>query len=104
VALIAIIEGVRVTVYPNDHPPPHFHARIAEHEALVSIATGEVLEGSLPRPKLAAIKAWYVAHQDEIAYLWTEVQAMRPVEGSTDEILQDRSGNDPALSGCEAHL
>jgi hypothetical protein len=74
VALIAIVEGVRLTVYPRDHPPPHFHARIAEHEALISVATGELLEGSLPRAKLVAVKRWYMAHQDEIAYLWREVQ------------------------------
>ncbi len=76
-ALIAIVEGVRLTVYPRDHPPPHFHARIAEHEALISVATGEVIEGSLPKPKLAAVMRWYVAHQDEIAYLWREVHDRR---------------------------
>jgi len=74
VALIAVVDGVRLTVYPGDHPPPHFHARIAEHEALISVATGEVIEGSLPRAKLAAIRKWYIAHQDEIAYLWRVVQ------------------------------
>jgi hypothetical protein len=47
---------------------------------LISIATGDVLEGSLPKPKLAAVVAWYMAHQDEIAYLWREVQQQRPIK------------------------
>jgi len=57
-ALFAVVGGVRLTIYPEDPPPPHFHARIAEHEVLISVATGEVLEGSLPRSKLHAVEAW----------------------------------------------
>jgi hypothetical protein len=78
-AVIAIFEGVKITIYPQDHAPPHFHARFAEYEALFSIATGVVVEGSLPRSKLHAVATWYVAHRDEIAYLWREVQANLPI-------------------------
>jgi hypothetical protein len=79
VALLAIVDGVRITVYPNDHPPPHVHTVIAEHEATLSVATAELLEGSLPRPKLEAIKRWHMAHRDEIAYLWQQVQDKKSV-------------------------
>ena len=78
-AVIAIVEGIRITIYPQDHAPPHFHARIAEYEAMFSIATGDIIEGSLPRSELHVLAAWYVAHKDEIAYLWREVQANRPI-------------------------
>ena len=78
-ALIAIIDGIRITAYPNDHPPPHFHAKIAEYEALFSVATGEVLEGSLPRPKMEAVMSWYMAHRDEIAYVWRQIDSMRSI-------------------------
>ena len=37
----------------QDHPPPHFHALYAEHEALIDIRTLEVIEGDLPRRALA---------------------------------------------------
>ena len=66
-------------IYPNDHPPPHFHAKFAEFEALLSVATGEVLEGSLPRSKMNVVMDWYMAHQNEIAYLWREVEMMRSI-------------------------
>ena len=42
--------GIAVYVYYEDHPPPHLHARYGEHKAKVSLASGEVIEGSLPRP------------------------------------------------------
>jgi hypothetical protein len=52
---IAIVEGVRITIYLNDHLPPHLHAFFAGQEAKLSIVTGKVLSGTLPRAKLKAI-------------------------------------------------
>jgi hypothetical protein len=46
---IALVSGVRIIIYPKDHLPPHLHAILAEHEAMISIVTGDLLEGSLPR-------------------------------------------------------
>ena len=40
--------GIAIRMFVVDHPPPHFHAAYGEHEATVSIETGEVLEGRLP--------------------------------------------------------
>ncbi|MCJ2010707.1 DUF4160 domain-containing protein [Methylobacterium sp. J-092] len=52
---IAIIEGVRITIYLEDHLPPHLHAIFSAQEAQISIATGLVLNGSLPCAKLKAV-------------------------------------------------
>ena len=46
---IAWFYGIAIRMYVRDHPPPHFHAVYGEHEANVSIETGEVIEGALPR-------------------------------------------------------
>ena len=53
---IAIVAGVRIIIYPKDYLPPHLHVKFAEHEAMISIVTGEVLEGSLPRAKMKAVQ------------------------------------------------
>ena len=45
------IEGVKIVLYFGDHNPPHFHATIAEYDALIEIKTLEVLEGDLPKKK-----------------------------------------------------
>jgi hypothetical protein len=34
-------------VHNNDHPPPHFHARLAEHRALIDIETLTLEQGYL---------------------------------------------------------
>lgn len=37
--------GIRITMYKDDHNPPHFHADIAEYQASYRISTLERLEG-----------------------------------------------------------
>ncbi len=33
VPVVAIVDGVKIEFYPDEHPPPHFHARYAEFVA-----------------------------------------------------------------------
>jgi hypothetical protein len=64
---IAVVAGVRIIIYPKDHLPPHLHAILAEHEAMISIVTGDLLEGSLPRDEAPAVQKWLAAHREEVA-------------------------------------
>ncbi len=82
---IAIVLGVRIIIYPKDHLPPHLHAKFAEHEAMISIMTGDVLEGSLPRAKLRAVQDWLAKHRDQVAYIWREIREMRYQGGMIDK-------------------
>jgi len=36
--------GILIYMYYRDHPPPHFHALYGDHEALIDILTGELLQ------------------------------------------------------------
>ncbi|WP_334298336.1 DUF4160 domain-containing protein [Blautia faecis] len=45
---ISLFYGIRVTMYYNDHMPPHFHAEYNGHIALVDINNIQVIKGSLP--------------------------------------------------------
>jgi hypothetical protein len=82
---IALVAGVRIIIYPKDHLPPHLHAILAEHEAMISIVTGDLLEGSLPRAKLRTVQRWLAAHREEIAFVWQEVRALRYQGGMIEE-------------------
>ena len=82
---IALVAGVRIIIYPKDHLPPHLHAILAEHEAMISIVTGDLLEGSLPRAKLRAVQKWLAAHREEVAYVWQEIRALRYQGGMIEE-------------------
>jgi hypothetical protein len=41
--------GIVVSMYWNDHQPPHFHARYADSEVVIRLETLEVEAGHLPR-------------------------------------------------------
>ena len=71
---VAIIDGMRVIFYWNDHPPPHFHVESAEHKAQVSIETLELIEGSLPPAKLAALERWASGRQKELQECWDKAR------------------------------
>lgn len=40
--------GIIISMYFNDHNPPHFHARYGDLEILIAIEDFRVLEGFLP--------------------------------------------------------
>jgi hypothetical protein len=37
--VVAIVDGMLILLFFNDHDPPHFHVEYGEHRARVSIAT-----------------------------------------------------------------
>ncbi len=41
----------------KQHHRPHIHVKYQEHEVVVSIPEGEVLEGSIPPPKMKLLQA-----------------------------------------------
>ena len=52
--VISMFYGLIVAMYYLDtkqHNYPHIHVKYAEHEAVVRIPNGEVIEGGLPAAK-----------------------------------------------------
>jgi Domain of unknown function (DUF4160) len=80
VPTIAWFYGIAIRMYFRDHPPPHFEAVYGEHEASISIETGEVIEGRLPRTAARLVKLWALAHQAELKANWDRARANIPLE------------------------
>ncbi len=70
--------GILIRMYWDDHPPPHFHAIYGEHEAQYSIATLDVIHGSLPRRAHAMVVEWASLHRDELMKNWERCQVPAP--------------------------
>jgi Domain of unknown function (DUF4160) len=62
--------GITITMYFDDHGPPHFHVRAAGRGAKVQIDTLEVLDSDLPRRELRLVLAWAEMHSAELAENW----------------------------------
>lgn len=74
--------GIVITMYALDHPPPHFHARYAEHQAMISIADCRVIVGEMPARVLRLIRDWVGLHMAELHEDWELAQAgeeVRPI-------------------------
>jgi hypothetical protein len=66
--------GIIIAMYYSDHAPPHFHARYAEHEALIDLNTLDVLQGQVPRRALALTLEWAALHRDELRMNWEKAR------------------------------
>lgn len=62
----------KITIYRDDHNPPHFHILSADEEAQVSIETLELLRGSIRRKTLRAALVWARDNQDVLRAQWNE--------------------------------
>ena len=76
---IALFFGIRVSMYYNDHTPPHFHAAYNGQQALIDIVNGRVLKGALPGRQLKLVLAWAVIHQDELMQNWELAKSQEPL-------------------------
>ena len=63
--------GIVITMYFNDHNPPHFHVRYENFRALVGIDPLELREGELPPRVLGLVIEWAEIHQTELRGNWT---------------------------------
>lgn len=67
---ISVFYGIVIAMLWNDHDPPHFHAIYGEHDAQVSIWSGTILGGSLPRRAERLVKEWTQLHRAELFDNW----------------------------------
>lgn len=68
--IISMFRGIKVTMYWNDHMPPHFHASYGSDNVLISISDLEVIEGSFPSKQLKMLLGWAALRQDQLLDNW----------------------------------
>jgi len=72
-AVISMFFGIIISMYYLDnrrHKSPHIHVKYQEHEAVIMIPDGNVLEGNLPSSKMKLIQAWIEIHREELMADW----------------------------------
>ena len=71
--------GIIISMYYNDHMPPHFHAIYADFEVKIAIETLSMLEGELPRRALAMVLEWATLHRSELQSNWERAREGEPL-------------------------
>ncbi len=67
--------GIVITMYFNDHNPPHFHVRYEDFRAIVGIDPLELREGEVPPRVFGLVMEWAELHQVELRENWTTLAA-----------------------------
>jgi Domain of unknown function (DUF4160) len=67
---LAIIDGISILMWPNDHNPPHFHVRFAGKTGKFDIATGVMIKGTLNRKTVKKVRTWTIANQAMLLQAW----------------------------------
>ena len=76
--------GIVITMYYDDHPPPHFHARYGGDQILVEIENGRVLAGRFSPRLTGLVQEWLVLHRDELRANWRRArneEALERIDG-----------------------
>ncbi|KXB09224.1 hypothetical protein AKJ60_00655 [candidate division MSBL1 archaeon SCGC-AAA385M11] len=78
---IARFLGIIISMYFDEHEPPHFHVRYNEYRAAVSIRELNVIAGFLPAKVRGIVQEWAELHQKELLDMWTtkEFHKIKPL-------------------------
>jgi len=52
---ISLFYGIAIRMFVKEHNPPHFHAVYGEYEGQIDIATGQLINGRLPKAALRLV-------------------------------------------------
>jgi hypothetical protein len=64
--------GIVISMYFDEHNPPHFHVRYNEYRAVFDIRNFNLLDGHLPARVRGLIEEWAEQHQQELLLMWEE--------------------------------
>jgi hypothetical protein len=71
--VISMFYGLIVSLYYFDnkqHHLPHIHVSYSGMEAVFSIETGELIDGSLPKSKMKLVEAWIELRREDLMADW----------------------------------
>lgn len=66
--------GMVITMYWNEHNPPHFHVEYGDEEGVIDIKQLKMTNGNLSRRALNMVIDWTELHQKELLDDWEMCQ------------------------------
>lgn len=62
--------GIIISMYFDEHNPPHFHVQYNEYRASMEIKNLNITVGSLPAKVRGLVEEWAELHRDELLNMW----------------------------------
>ncbi len=78
VPTLSFFYGIKIQMYWDEHPPPHFQATKGGRLVVILIETLEVREGGLAPTDMALVLQWAKLHQSELKEAWELCTQLKP--------------------------
>lgn len=72
--LITRIGNIKLEVFPNEHPPPHFHIKSPDMNATFEIVSGKLLTGQVDSQIRKKVEYFHTTHKRTIIDVWNKLR------------------------------
>jgi hypothetical protein len=79
--LVTRLDGLKIEIYPNEHPPPHFHVNSPNVSASFSIENCEKLEGEISSSDKNKVRYWHQFAKPILIEAWNSTRPTNCVVG-----------------------
>ncbi|MFH1076042.1 MAG: DUF4160 domain-containing protein [Pseudomonadota bacterium] len=62
--------GIVISMYFDEHNPPHFHVQYNDYRASMDINNLNIIAGSLPARVRGLVEEWAELHRNELLSMW----------------------------------
>jgi hypothetical protein len=62
--------GIIITMYFDEHNPPHFHINYNEYRASMDLHNFNIIAGAIPAKVRGLVQEWAELHQTELLTMW----------------------------------
>jgi hypothetical protein len=78
--------NLKFEIYPNEHPPPHFHVKSPELNVSISILDCRIIKGQLSKSDLKKMQYFYRLNRKKLIGTWN---LLRPTDCSVGLIIEE---------------
>lgn len=79
--LVDRVDSLKIEIYSNEHPPPHFHVKSSTINASFSIDDCSLLKGDVTRKERKIIEFWHLKSKPLLIDIWNSTRPDECVVG-----------------------
>lgn len=79
--LVERLNGLKIEIYPDEHPPPHFHVNSPEVSVSFAIEDCRQLKGTISAQAAQKVKYWHRFSKQKLIEAWDSTRPTNCVVG-----------------------
>ena len=83
--LVGRAEGLHIHVFANEHPPPHFHVKSPDVDAIFTIDDCTFIRGNIDGREKRLVKWWYDRTRPQLVAAWNTTRPANCTVGPINE-------------------